>query len=332
MIDLTVAVYYRPTADYCASPDAFGFSLFLGYHTERSMPLLRTLNFITNHPLNRTRKVAAIADFMKWQIGSRLVPGQIVHNWVDGSRFIVRAGDNGLTGNIYCGLHEFPDMAYLLHSLSAADLFADIGSNVGAYTLLACAVRGASGYCFEPVPETYKRLMDNIRLNDLCGRVTAMNIGLADKEGELAFTTGENCMNHVVAEGESPGEVIKVKVRTLDEVLGGQSPAMLKIDVEGFESLVLKGADKTLQNPTLHSVIMELNGSGTRYGFSEDAIVATMKEYGFETFEYEPFSKKLTSMNGGRHATENTLFIRDVNRARTRVKNAKPVTIRGVWF
>lgn len=296
------------------------------------MPLLRTIKFITNHPLNRGRKAAAVMDFLKWQVGSRLVPGQVVHNWVNTSRFIVRAGENGLTGNIYCGLHEFPDMAYLLHSLSADDLFADIGSNVGAYTLLACAARGARGYCFEPVPGTYQRLMDNLRLNNLCDRVTALNIGLADKEGELAFTTGENCMNHVVAEGEASGEVVKVKVRTLDEVLGGQSPAMLKIDVEGFETLVLKGADKTLRNPALHSVIMELNGSGTRYGFSEDAIVATMKGYGFETHEYEPFSKTLTSMNGGRHAEENTLFIRDADRARARVKSAKPVTIRGVRF
>jgi len=77
---------------------------------------------------------------------------------------------------------------------------------------------------------------------------------------------------------------------------------------------------------------MDLNGSGTRYGFSEDAIVATMKRYGFDTYDYDPFSKSLTSMNGGRHAEANTLFIRDADRARARVRAAKPVSIHGVLF
>ena len=45
--------------------------------------------------------------------------------------------------------------------------------------------------------------MDNIRLNNLDGRVEALNLGLSDKGGELVFTSGENCMNHVVADDDS---------------------------------------------------------------------------------------------------------------------------------
>lgn len=284
------------------------------------MSLRHTLQLITSHPLNRDRKVAAVLDFVRWQCASRLHRGEVVHNWVGGSRFLIRRGETGLSGNIYCGLQEFQDMAYLLHSTSPADLFVDIGANVGSYTLLACAARGARGICFEPVPLTFKRLQDNLRLNNLETRATAMNIGLADKPGELMFTTGENCMNHAVAPGESTEHVTKVEVRTLDEVLAGQAPSVIKMDVEGFETLVIRGARATLENPALHSVIMELNGSGARYGFDEAAILATMKQYGFETFRYAPFTREITLVEVGHLHDENTLFIRDVETARKRVK------------
>lgn len=122
------------------------------------MSLYDTLKVIANHPLNKGRKIRSLIGFVKWQIGSRLVPGQIVYNWVNGTKVIVGPGETGFTGNIYCGLHEFPDMAYVLHVLASEDLFVDIGANVGSYTLLACGAKAAKGYCFEPVPATYQRL------------------------------------------------------------------------------------------------------------------------------------------------------------------------------
>ena len=44
---------------------------------------------------------------------------------------------HGVTGNVYCGLHDFAEMSFMLHLLRAGDLFADIGANVGSYTVLA---------------------------------------------------------------------------------------------------------------------------------------------------------------------------------------------------
>ena len=163
---------------------------------------------------------------------------------------IVRPGETGFTQNIYCGLHEFSNMAYLLHTLTPDDLFVDVGANVGSYTALACAARGARGYSFEPVPTTYKRLLDNVRLNDLTSRVVSLNIGLSDADGELLFTTSENCTNHVVPAGEAVVGATRVEVRPLDRVLESRSPNMIKIDVEGFETLVIKGAQHNCQSIT----------------------------------------------------------------------------------
>ena len=292
--------------------------------------LMHTLKFISNHPLNRGRRVRAFNKFLRWQIRSRLAPGPVVYPWVNGSKVIVRPGETGVTGNVYCGLHEFEDMAYLLHVVTPADLFVDIGANVGVYTILACAVKGATGICFEPVPATYDRLLENIRLNALTGRVEALNLGVADTDGQLLFTSDENTMNHVVAdEGHAPN-TIRVRVAALDAVLGERRPSVLKIDVEGFEIRVLAGATATLAHASLHSVIMELNGSGARYGFDERKILETMAGFGFTACRYEPFTRSLERLEGGKSESGNTLFVRDLELAHRRIREAPPVTVDGV--
>lgn len=290
------------------------------------MPL--TLRYILNHPLNRKAKTHAVLRYLRWQIGSRMAPGEIVYRWIGDARVIVRPGETGFTQNIYCGLHDFGDMGYLLHVLSPEDLFVDIGANIGAYTILATAVRGSSAICFEPVPQTYQRLVDNLRLNGLCSS-QAVNIGLADKDGELCFTSDENCTNHVAVNDDR--NVVRVPVRRLDAVLAGRVPAVMKIDVEGFETPVLNGAEQTLSNPMLHSVIIELNGSGARYGFDEEAIMCRMMEFGFEPFDYDPFTRLLRRLPG-KNSESNTLFIRHAAEIAHRLQQAPAVNIFAAAF
>lgn len=273
--------------------------------------LIRTLRFITNHPLNRDQKIKSIIRFAKWQVGARLVPGAVLVDWVNGSKFLVRRGETGLTGNIYTGLHEFKDMAYLLHVLREGDLFVDVGANVGSYSILACSAIGAHGIALEPVPSTFNMLSDNMRINHVENKVECINEGVGAARGKLKFTSENDTMNHVLADGESCGDAIIVKVCTLDEKLNGRQPGLIKIDVEGFEARVLEGAKSILEDETLHSVIMELNGSGERYGFDEHEILKKMKQFGFDTYTYNPFSRVLESLKGKNESSGNTLFIRN---------------------
>jgi len=293
------------------------------------MALLDTLKFIAAHPFNRGHTFSAFGRFARWQLRSRLLRGEMVCEWVDGAKIILRRGETGINGNYYCGLHEFADMAYLLHVLGPDDLFVDVGANAGSYTVLACAARGARGICVEPVPSTFERLLGNLRLNGLPSRVEALNIGLADREGELRFSTSENAMNHVLADAESGAGAVRVPVRTLDAVLAGRAPALIKIDVEGFETRVLQGAAVCLRQPGLHSVIMELNGSGARYGFDEARILALMREHGFATYTYEPYARCLRSLEGKNHASGNTIFIRDAQRVAEKIRHAPAARILG---
>lgn len=296
------------------------------------MWLFNTIKFIINHPLNQENKLAAIARFVRWQVGSRLVPGAIVYEWINGSRFLVKNGETGLTGNIYTGLHEFQDMAFLLHFLRSEDLFIDVGANVGSYTILACSAVGARGIAFEPVPSTYRRLAENIYLNHLDEKVKCINIGVGAQQGSLVFTSDSDTMNHVLAPIEQCENKEVVEVTSLDIALYGESPILIKIDVEGYETPVLEGAQETLKNKMLHSIIMEINGSGSRYGFNESQLLELMYDCDFRAYSYRPLDRILIDLEGKNLSSGNTLFIRDKSFVMERLRSSPKVFVHGRQF
>lgn len=296
------------------------------------MSFARTIKFITNHPLNRDQRLTSVIRYVKWQVVSRLVQGAIVFDWVNGSKFMVKKGEAGLTGNIYTGLHEFPDMGFLLHVLRREDLFIDIGANVGSYTILACAAIGARGIAFEPVPDTFKRLIENMRLNHLDERVKCVNKGVGARQECVAFTGDNDATNHALASGELCNKVVNVEVTTLDTALDGEFPSLAKIDVEGYEIPVLEGATEILKNPSLHSVIMELNGSGRRYGYEELRILELMLDNGFKTYSYSPFDRTLINLDGKSLNGGNTLFIRNKPLVEERLRRTQKVSVHGRNF
>ena len=59
------------------------------------MGLIRTLQTIVNYPLNRSHKVQSIIRFLKWQLGSRLVPGELIYSWINDAKIIIRHGESG---------------------------------------------------------------------------------------------------------------------------------------------------------------------------------------------------------------------------------------------
>lgn len=290
--------------------------------------MLRTIKFILQHPLTKHKPIPALFNFFKWQLVSRVNKTPVVYNFTPNSKLFVWNGLTGATGNIYCGLHEFEDMAFLLHFLRQSDLFVDIGANIGSYTMLASAEIGAETIAIEPVPETFKNLTRNISLNNISARVRALNIGLGSSKGTLKFSKSFDTGNHVVA--DESADFVSVDVDSLDSVLAGKCPALLKIDVEGFETEVLKGAGQVLQCKDLKAIIIELNGAGKRYGFNDDNVHLNLTGNGFKTYKYLPFERKIVESE--RSAEHNTLYIRDIAFVAQRLKEGKALNVKGVTF
>lgn len=293
------------------------------------MSIINRLRSLIDHPLNRDRKAAALIRYFKWQAGIRLVPGAVVFDWIHGAKFSVAKGEETLTGNVYCGLTEFTDMCFLLHALRATDQFADVGANLGSYTILACAAVGARGVAFEPVPVSHDRLVENIRLNRMEDRVRVVNMAVGEAPGEVAFTTGHSAMNHIVADGARESGAITVAVCTLDTALAGDAPALMKIDVEGYETPALRGAVETLNKESLLAVIIELDGHGQRYGYDEDKIVDIMAGHGFHAHAYDPFSRALHRLEGRNAESLNTIFIRDAKAMSERLRDGPDIHVHG---
>lgn len=282
------------------------------------MTVLRILKFVWNHPLNTNSRIAAIGRFIKWQINSRLSRFPILYPITSNAKIFVWKGLTGATGNLYCGLMEYEDMGFLLHYLKSSDLFIDIGANVGAYTVLASGEINAKSISIEPIPSTYRKLIDNIAINHLDDKVTALNIGLGKEEASMKFTKSLDTVNHVAVEGEK--DIIEVQVNTLDGICPSM-PNFLKIDVEGFETEVLLGAPKVMASEELNAIIIELNGSGKRYGFDEDKIHESLVQYGFNPHRYDPLSKRLTVLNTY-NKRNNTIYIKNSDEARKRISDS----------
>ncbi|SHN27999.1 FkbM family methyltransferase [Chitinophaga sp. CF418] len=289
------------------------------------MSLLTTLKFLAKHPLSTDRKFQTICRFIGWQISSRLTPYPVIYPFTVKSKLIVQKGMSGATGNLYCGLHEFHDMAFLLHLLRSGDLFVDVGANVGGYTVLASGHVEADTIAIEPAPSTYAKLLANIRINDMGDRVHALNIALGSAAGVVNFTTSLDTTNHVVV-GEEAADTVEINIDTLDNVLENHSPILLKIDVEGFETEVLRGAKHTLQNESLKAIIIELNGLSERYGVENRKNHEALLEYGFLPYTYDPFKKELCRCKT--FGDFNTIYIRDISFVKDRLATADKVYLR----
>jgi FkbM family methyltransferase len=287
------------------------------------MSLYSTIQFLFKHPLTKDRPIPTLWRFGTWQLHSRLFSTPKVVPWIGDTKLWIKRGWTGVTGNYYTGLHEFEDMAFLLHVLRPGDVFVDAGANMGTYTVLASGVCGAYSYSFEPVQATFERLQENIALNHLQKRTTAIQCALGSSTGEIKFTYQQDTTNHVATEQDK--DFVSVPVKRLDEVVP-QTPVLIKIDVEGFETEVIRGATQHLNNPALKAIIIELNGSGERYGYNEKAIHEQFLELGFQAYSYEPFQRRLSAM--AQFGNLNTIYCRDLEWVKARLVNADSIEVR----
>ncbi len=281
------------------------------------MNFFQLLNFIISQPLNDGAKLAALSRFLRWQVASRLINRPISLPFVEGTHLLAQSGMTGATQNWYCGLNEPSEMGFSLHALRPGDLFLDVGANIGSYTILAGGAVKARVISVEPLPSTFKHLQTNIRLNEL-DQIETHCCGLSSTPGELLFTSSLDTMNRIALPGELL-PTIMVPVVTLDALLQGRLPKIIKIDVEGHELSVLNGGAETLSSPEVEAVIIETNGYGAKFGVTDDALFRRMREFGFQACDYDPYNRCLRLQHG---VTVNTIFVRDFNKISERCLQA----------
>ena len=154
-------------------------------------------------------------------------------------------------------------------------------------------------------------------------------MGVSDRGGSLFFTKEKGCMNHATIVDDASVDTVEVEVTSIDDTLDHRVPELMKIDVEGLELAVLSGAKKTLRSPKLYSIILELNGSGERYGNSDREIGSVLTSYGFRACEYNPLTRSLHACKDLNSGSGNIIFVRNVDFVRRRLRDAPAFSVSG---
>ena len=163
-----------------------------------------------------------------------------------------------------------PETIEWIDTFKEGELFFDIGANIGLYSIYA-AKNGIKVVAFEPESQNYALLNKNVYLNDCYDNVMCLNIAISDTDSVdyiylPLFRAGGaiNCFSDTKDEqGKDFRPVFKQGVVSyaLDSFLKQYKffPAHIKIDVDGLEPKIINGAEKTLKDARLKSILIEIN-------------------------------------------------------------------------
>ena len=235
-----------------------------------------------------------------------------------------KKGMRGATGNIYTKLQDFNEMMFLLHFLDDSMYFIDVGSNIGSYSVLAAVETGSKVYSFEPSKKAFDYQKKNIDINGIQNKVKLFNCGLSSKEEVVSFTKELDTINRVSTE-KTKVSTETLKFYSFDSIIEVDTNSLMKIDVEGYESEVLLGMKKALNSKFLKAIIIELNGLGEKYGFSDIEIHELLMKNNFLPYAYNPYDRNLSKANIG--SSDNIIYIKDLKYVINKVRDKKKYTI-----
>jgi FkbM family methyltransferase len=183
--------------------------------------------------------------------------------------------------------------------LQPGDTFIDIGGHVGFFSMLAAGLVGPTGrvYVFEPERTNYAHLLTHITLNNFhhvfpfpwaVGHSTAVVdffTNLDNDGGHALWEPGRHPFNQKSRQQVSKESVFLI---SLDDIFGSAQPGfakLIKIDTEGNEASVLRGARHFLTRAQIPAVIAEINQFGlAQLGSSEQEMRTLMTDLGYTTY------------------------------------------------
>ena len=190
----------------------------------------------------------------------------------------------GLEKAILYGWNEREEAARFLSLAKAGMTVFDVGANVGFYSLLLAARVGPTGsvHSFEPTPRVAGALRTNVQLNDFA-QVKVNQIAMSDSCGTTAFYVHDDDV--LSSFGGVSQTAIDVATLTIDAYLeqnGIRHVDLIKIDVEGAEVRVLRGASRLLSAPDAPIIMIEVSPQAlARIGDTADLLINLLHAYGY---------------------------------------------------
>jgi len=233
--------------------------------------------YVWSHPANSGKRARSLGRAVRFRLRGLFGWPTLTTIGRDGKMF-AEVHRSAASKVLYSNPPDWAEMHAWRRLLKPGDLFIDVGSNVGSYALWV-AEMGVDVIAVEPDPEAVQRLRRNVALNPY--QIEILEIALAERPGQMLLTSGNDCTNHLILESGPVGT--KVKVDTLDRVVGDRRVGGVKIDVEGAERLVLAGAARALAERRVSVLQLEWNRlSEALLGESREPTVDILREHGYE--------------------------------------------------
>lgn len=253
--------------------------------------LKKLLNHIKNGTL-RDRIKYQKSGLKKWEDFKKSANESIVHS-IDEEVKLKLYKDSYLSYLIIRGDFEVHEINFIKNYLKKEDTFVDIGANIGIFSCLA-AKKSHKVYSIEPTTHTFQRLIENFKLNSI-QNAEALHLAVSSEIGELEMHISEDGMDAWNTLGAKPNvgnfKLQKINTITLDKFVSNYlnnntENCLIKIDVEGWEKLVIEGGHITLSNEIAPDIIIEITDENlNRNGTNGLEILTSLQNYGYHLFE-----------------------------------------------
>jgi FkbM family methyltransferase len=203
-------------------------------------------------------------------VAGRILRG-FAHRFPEGSIVTIRSGcaagckwvrHHRYVNGYWIGNYELEVQQALARLLRRGDVFYDVGANAGFYSLLAATLVGPGGkvFAFEPLPENMESIREQIEANGLANcEPVPMAVGARSGEAEFSFIPGGSANAHLGPSLSGNERSIRVRTTSLDDFLSDRPmPSLVKVDVEGAEMEVVRGASRLLRSGS--KFLFELHG------------------------------------------------------------------------
>jgi len=179
----------------------------------------------------------------------------------------------------------------MTHSLIRnGDVILDIGANMGLWSMIPAAIHGPKIkiHAFEPVPELFHKLIENIKENKIDSSYITYNIALSETDGELIFNRDNNNsgMGYISSVADPSFDQIKIQSKVLSDIRKNHridKVDFVKIDVEGAELQVLRGDKNLFMNDHAPLLTIEvIDENQKRFGHSSNELIQQLIDWGYK--------------------------------------------------
>ncbi|WP_051971969.1 FkbM family methyltransferase [Massilia sp. 9096] len=221
-----------------------------------------------------------------------------------GLRVWVNLFDGFVSFGVLQGNWENDEVGFMLSCLREGDGVIDAGANVGVFTLQAARAVGGAGrvYAFEPMKKTWQMLERSVLANGFEDRCVLFNEALGEREGGGSFHLSRHATNPGSSYISTADDGERIRIRPIDAIAYARPIRFVKIDVEGFEPHIIRGAARTLAE---HAPIIlteffprSLRAIG---GISGPGYIDMLEKLGYEMTVFSPAGDGATVTSADAH-------------------------------